>query len=116
MRRALLAVGALVALAVAFLAVIAALISGAFLAITPDVDTAAPGDTSACTAIHDGWRFTGGLLVLAAGALTLGVVGLRARGGTDARGRASGIVGVAVCLPGLALAVALNDAFTCLRS
>lgn len=101
---------------VAFLAVIAALISGAFLAITPEVDTAASGDTSACSAIHDGWRFTGGLLVLAAGALTLGVVGLRVRDGTDARGWSGGIVGVAVCLLGLALAVVRNDAFACLRS
>lgn len=101
---------------VAFLSAIGALISGTFLAITPDVGTAAPGDTSACAAIHDGWRFTAGLLVLAAGAPTLGVVGLRARDGTDARGRAGGIVGVAVCLLGLALAVERNDAFSCLRS
>jgi len=104
------------ALVVASLSAIQALVSGAFLAITPDIDKAAPGDTSACAVIHDGWRFTGGLLLLAVGALALDAVGLRARDGTDARGRAGGIVGVAVCLLGLPLAVARNDAIACLRS
>ena len=116
MRHASLGVGALAALLVAFLSAILALISGAFLAVTPDVDKAAPGDTSASAAIHDGWRFTGGLLMLAVGSLALDVVGPRVREGVDARGRAGGIVGVAVCLLSLALAVARNDAFACLRS
>jgi len=102
------------ALLVAFLSAILALIRGAFLAITPDVGTAAPGDTSAGTAIHDGWRFTGGLLTVAVGSLPLGAASLRARDGTDARGRAGGTGGVAVCLLGLALAVARNDALACL--
>ena len=112
----MLGLGAGVALLVAFLAAIAAMISGAFLAITPDVDTSAPGDASACAAINDAWRFTGGLLAFAVGALALGVVGLRVRDGTTARGRTGAIVGVAVCLLGLALAVARNDALACLRS
>lgn len=111
-----LVLGAAVALLVAFLTGSLALISGTYLAISPTADGPPPEDDRPCAVIHDGWRFVGGVAMVSVGALVLGIVCIRAFDGRLPGRRVGGIVGVGLCLLGLALAVVRNEAFACPRS
>lgn len=109
------AVGALVALLVAFLTGFLTLISGTYLAISLTAEGPPPADDGPCAVIHDGWRFVGGIGMISAGALVLGILSIRAFDGRPAGRRVGGIVGIGLCLLGLSLAVVRNEAFACLR-
>lgn len=108
--------GALITLLVAFLAGLLTLISGTYLAISLAAEGPPPEDDGPCAVLHDGWLFVGGIAMVSAGALVLGILSIRAFDGRSAGRRAGGIVGVGLCLLGLALAVVRNDAFACVRS